>query len=158
MKVYMSWNDDFTNSETYIDKVFVYGTLMKGFSNYKRYLEGRIRRVTPGRTRGLLYHLPEGYPALLEGSGIVEGEIMEPVDEALLKTLDWLEGYDKQGGNNEYVREVRNILTEEGQQMNCWIYIYADEKYAKGNGILVTDGNWKKFMGNKGTPVTKIEL
>jgi len=83
----------YNGCQKYINKIFVYGTLMKGFYNYKRYLEGRISRIIPGRTHGLLYHLPEGYPALLEGNESIEGEIMEPVDENLLKTLDRLEGY-----------------------------------------------------------------
>lgn len=139
-------NNELIDSETYISRVFVYGTLMKGFWNYKRYLKGRVSRITPGKTYGLLYHLPEGYPALLAGNEIIEGEVMEPVDEKLLKSLDRLEGYDKRRSNNLYVREKRRILTEDGGEKVCWIYIYVNEKYAKEKGILVPDGNWKKFM------------
>lgn len=142
--------DPLKNFENYIARVFVYGTLMKGFENYKRYLEGRINRITPGRIRGLLYHLPEGYPALLPGNELIEGEIMEPVDENLLKTLDRLEDYDEGSSNNLYVREIRSISTEDGEAMNCWVYIYVDERYAKEHGILVPDGNWRKFMGRQG--------
>ena len=54
-------NDELISSETYINKVFVYGTLMQGLWNHKRYLGGQINRITAGRTYGLLYHLPEGY-------------------------------------------------------------------------------------------------
>ncbi|WP_027621719.1 gamma-glutamylcyclotransferase family protein [Acetivibrio clariflavus] len=140
------YGNESKNCDVYINKVFVYGTLMKGFQNYKRYLEGKINSITPGRTYGVLYHLREGYPALLPGNEIVEGEIMEPVDDMLLKSLDRLEGYSERSSNNLYIREVRNILTEKGQQMTCWIYIYADKKYAKENGILVPNGNWRKFM------------
>lgn len=142
-------NNELINCKIYTNKVFVYGTLMKDFCNYKRYLEGRISRITPGKTYGLLYHLPEGYPGLLPGSGIIEGEIVEPVDKKLLKSLDRLEGYNKGSSNNLYVRELRNILTEDGEEVPCWIYIYADEKYAKENGILVPDGNWRNFMKRK---------
>lgn len=141
-----AYDNELIKIENKINKVFVYGTLMKGFWNYKRYLEGRISRITPGRTHGLLYHLPEGYPALLEGNSIVEGEIMEPVDENLLKSLDRLEGYSKWSNNNLYIREVRNILTEDGEEVSCWIYIYTAERYAKKNGIPVPSGNWKEFM------------
>ena len=140
------YNNELKNCETYINKVFVYGTLMKDFGNYKRYLEGRISRITPGRTYGLLYHLPEGYPALLPGNEIIEGEVVEPVDENLLKYLDRLEGYDKRSSNNLYDRVLRSILTEGGEEMNCWVYIYLDERYAKENGILIPNGNWRSFM------------
>lgn len=135
--------------ETHLDKVFVYGTLMKNFRNYKRYLEGRISRITPGKTYGLLYHLPEGYPALLEGNEIVEGEIIEPVDKKLLKALDRLEDYVEGRSSNLYERKIREILTEDGEKVTCWIYIYTDERYAKENGILIPDGNWRKFMENR---------
>ena len=144
------YKNELINSETHLNKVFVYGTLMKNFWNHKRYLEGRISRITPGKTYGLLYHLPEGYPALLAGNEIIKGEVIEPVDENLLKSLDRLEGYVEWRSNNLYVRDIKNILTEDGEEMICWVYIYTDERYAQENGILVPNGNWRKFMENRG--------
>lgn len=139
-----------TNSETCINKVFVYGTLMKGFWNHERYLEGRISRITPAKTQGLLYHLPEGYPAFLEGDGIVIGEVIEPVDENLLESLDRLEGYRKWSSNNLYVRDKKKVLTKDGKESICWVYIYAKEEYAKKIGTPVPNGNWRKFIEKKG--------
>ncbi|NLO83692.1 MAG: gamma-glutamylcyclotransferase [Clostridiales bacterium] len=144
------YKNDLTNSEPYVNRVFVYGSLMKGFWNYKWYLEGRTSRIIPGKTYGLLYHLPEGYPALLPGNEIIHGEVMELVDKSLLNSLDMLEGYDKWSDDNLYVRETRCVWTEDGEEMLCWIYIYADESYAKENGILVPSGNWRKFMERRG--------
>jgi len=143
----MATNDiGLLSSGTKINKVFVYGTLMKGFSNYKRFLEGRIIKITPVRTYGLLYHLREVYPALIAGNETVEGEIIEPVDENLLESLDRLEGYNQLSDNNLYNREIRSVFTEDGEEILCWVYIYADENYAKEYGIPVPDGNWRKFM------------
>lgn len=144
-----TYKNELATGGTNLDKVFVYGTLMKNFWNYKRYLEGRINRITPGQTYGLLYHMPEGYPALLEGNEIIKGEIIEPVDGKLLKSLDRLEDYVEGRNDNLYVRRIRDIFTEDGEKMTCWIYIYNDERYAKENGILVPDGDWRKFMENK---------
>ena len=143
-------NDELISSETYINKVFVYGTLMQGLWNHKRYLGGQINRITAGRTYGLLYHLPEGYPALIAGKEAIEGEVIQPVDENLMESLDSLEGYDERSSNNLYVRQVRSISTEDGEEAICWVYVYTDEKYAKENGILVLHGNWKKFIEKKG--------
>ena len=142
--------NELKNNKIHLNKVFVYGTLMENFWNHKRYLEGRINRITPGKIQGLLYHLPEGYPALIPGDGIVKGEIIEPVDEKLLKSLDRLEDYREGRSNNLYVREIKNILTEDGKNMTCWVYIYTDERYARENGILVQNGDWRKFMENMG--------
>ena len=110
------YSNDLTSSEPYINRVFVYGTLMKGFWNYKWFLDDRISRIIPGKTYGLLYHLPEGYPALLSGNEIIEGEVMEPVDEELLKSLDRLEGYDKWSNNNLYVRRKRAYGPKTGKR------------------------------------------
>lgn len=137
------------NSRKNLNRVFVYGTLMRGFLNHKRYLEGKISRVTPGKTFGLLYHLPEGYPALIAGNETIKGEIIEPVDRELLRSLDRLEDYAEGRSCNLYVRDIRNILTEGGEEVSCWVYFYTDERYAVEKGIPVTDGDWRKFMENR---------
>jgi len=127
-------------------RVFVYGTLMKDCGNYKRYLKDRISRITPGYTEGLLYHLPEGYPALLEGDGIVKGEIMEEVDEKLLRTLDRLEDYAEGGKNNLYERKIKTVFTAAGERLDCWVYVFSDEKYAMQYGVFIPDGDWRNFI------------
>ncbi|NLX69287.1 MAG: gamma-glutamylcyclotransferase [Clostridiales bacterium] len=145
----VSYKKDLKNGGLHLNRVFVYGTLMKDFWNYDKYLKGRISRITPGITYGLLYHLPEGYPALLAGTEAIKGEVIEPVDENLIKDLDRLEGYVEGRSNNLYKREVKTVLTQDGEKINCWVYIYADERYAKENGILIPDGDWRKFMENR---------
>lgn len=137
------------NSAININKVFVYGTLMKGFSNYKIYLEGKIERITPATINGLLYHLPEGYPALLEGNEIIKGEVVEPVDEELLKALDWLEDYVEGGSDNLYDRVIKKVMTEDGKEKLCWVYIFKDSRYAKEKGTHVAHGDWRRFMEGK---------
>jgi gamma-glutamylcyclotransferase (GGCT)/AIG2-like uncharacterized protein YtfP len=114
-------------------------------------LDGRISSITRGKTKGLLYHLPEGYPALIDGNGVVEGEIMESVGDDLLRSLDLLEDYNGERSESLYVREVRTVLTKEGEEVPCWIYVYADARYAWENGILVPHGSWRKFMRDRGT-------
>ncbi|NLC68168.1 MAG: gamma-glutamylcyclotransferase [Clostridiaceae bacterium] len=143
-----SCKNELRSNKKNLDKVFVYGTLMKGFWNHRRHLDGRISRVTPGKVKGLLYHLPEGYPALLEGSETVKGEIVEPVDEELLEALDRLEGYREGRRNNLYIRSLGNVLTEDREEITCWVYFYADGEYARGNGIPVPNGDWREFMKN----------
>jgi gamma-glutamylcyclotransferase (GGCT)/AIG2-like uncharacterized protein YtfP len=129
-----------------IDRIFVYGSLMKDYRFYKQYLEGKISNISYGKTHGTLYHLPEGYPALVDGDGTVQGEIMEPVDGLLLADLDKFEGYTGTADNNLYIREKRTVLREDGKQQECWVYIYANKKYAEEKGITVADGNWRRFI------------
>jgi len=44
-------------------RLFVYGTLKKGFWNFDRFCTRAIR-IEPATTWGRLYHLPAGFPAL----------------------------------------------------------------------------------------------
>ena len=45
-------------------RMFVYGTLKRGFDNHRRFCEG-VLSVEEGWLRGRLYQLPAGYPALV---------------------------------------------------------------------------------------------
>ena len=44
-------------------RLFVYGTLKRGFCNYDRFCTQAIS-IEPAKTWGRLYHLPAGFPAL----------------------------------------------------------------------------------------------
>ncbi|VFU14763.1 hypothetical protein SCFA_2650005 [anaerobic digester metagenome] len=64
-----------------ITRVFVYGTLMKGLSNYS-VIKPFVKSICAGKTRGILYDLPYGYPAVKPGRGFVHGEVVELQDVA----------------------------------------------------------------------------
>ena len=83
-------------------KVFVYGTLRRGFGNYRRLLEGNSRFIGEAATPAEFTLLDLGsYPGLVRGGETaVHGEVFE-VDAATLARLDRLEGhpsfYERQG-------------------------------------------------------------
>ncbi len=88
-------------------KIFVYGTLMKGFYNYERALAGQEVSRVPARIRGRVWHMTNrGYPAVKEGDGWVYGELVELKDfAAVIDTMDNIEGYYGPGDSrNEYAR------------------------------------------------------
>ncbi|MGV8122703.1 MAG: gamma-glutamylcyclotransferase family protein [Candidatus Xenobiia bacterium LiM19] len=127
------------------EKVFVYGTLMQGFRNYSAFLEGKASFCGRGSLKGTLYHLPQGYPGLIEGGGTVHGEVYELSGTEARGELDWLEGYNRDGDDNLYDRKRQTVIMEDGNQMECWIYVYCDKDYATSKGILITDGDWRAF-------------
>ncbi len=131
-------------------RVFVYGTLMKGYGNHRVFLEGKARQCGRGIIKGELFHLPEGYPGLLKGEGPVRGEVYEIRDENVLKSLDGLEGYEEGGSGNLYER-ARETVTMEGEEtLECWVYYYRDGDYARSRGVFVENGDWKAFMERRG--------
>ena len=64
-----------------ITRVFVYGTLMTGLSNHS-VIKAFVKSICAGKTRGILYDLPYGYPAVKPGQGVVHGEVVELQDVA----------------------------------------------------------------------------
>ena len=76
-----------------MEKIFVYGSLMRGFHNHDKVLRHRIKHVERGTIQGNLYHLPAGYPAIVEVEKAIQGEVFTIIQDKIIKSLDLLEGY-----------------------------------------------------------------
>ena len=74
-------------------KIFVYGTLKKGFRNHDRFC-GNAVSIEPATVNGRLYDTGWGFPAMQlsrNPGDIVRGEIIT-IPEADLPAIDFLEG------------------------------------------------------------------
>lgn len=134
-----------------MNNIFVYGTLMKGFENHKNYLSDYIIEERNGWLRGKLYHLPYGYPAVIEGEGIVHGEIYVVRDiKQLLLRLDWLEDYNQHGSEDMYIRTIRRVTDVFNNLRMCYVYLWSPKRLDEllKNGIYIDNGNWKSFITN----------
>ncbi len=129
--------------------VFVYGTLKPGGVYYRVYCEGRTTAEHKSWTRGKLYHLPFGYPAMTreEGEeGRVYGYLLYFANgEGQLRKLDHLEGYTgmKNSPLNEYEREEVMAYDEEMQEWRlAWCYVMKREKILSLGGVFIPSGWW----------------
>lgn len=130
-----------------INKVFVYGTLMSGFTNH-HVVSNYISSVEAGEIEGIIYHLPEGYPAVIGGIGRVKGEVitLKEVEEAL-KAMDLLEDYQEDGENNLYERVVVHVQTAGGSvEAFCYFWPEYNRKYLEEKGIYIESGSWGEFV------------
>lgn len=134
--------------ETTMEKVFVYGSLRTDFWNYDKVLKNRVRHVQEGSIEGALYHLPAGYPAVIDGKDRVYGEVFTLSKDNVIKSLDVLEGYTGEGENNLYERKKCKVRLADGTEEMCWVYLYADKSEARKSGRLVSHGDWKVFKNN----------
>lgn len=130
-------------------RIFVYGTLRTGQSNFVRMLSGRVNKIVAATAKGMLYDLPFGYPAMLEGDGEVVGELMEFNDADLLHDLDRLEGYMPGNLNNIYERKWISVHTSQGENFECWVWIYANASSATAIGEKIEDGDWVKLKNSR---------
>lgn len=133
-------------------KLFVYGTLMKGFRNYERYFESAdVISVERAYTNGTLYHLNrKACPALVEGKQKIWGELIKFNDDkdlTFLKRLDNLEEYFENSNEVMYERKKATVFLENGEKEEAYVYFYVNNKNMnKYEPLLVPSGDWKRFM------------
>ncbi len=129
--------------------VFVYGTLKPGEANYQFYCAGKVQKITGTYTKGQLFSLPFGYPAMTPGEGRVEGVLLEFSDPKVLDLLDQLEDYDPQRSvnENEYNRQritVYQLSNEIWGQ--AWAYLMSPEKVRQFGGVCLPQGYWSGLI------------
>ncbi len=120
-------------------KIFVYGTLKPGGSNYA--LARGVTQTAPAYLEGfeLLHFDPEGYPAIVPGTGRVYGVVLTFADiEAALPVLDALEGLDLTPP--EYARV---LVTVQPSGEAVWTYVYVNQQRLAASGVTkVAAGDW----------------
>ena len=114
--------------------LFVYGTLRSDAS------EGRMlgdRKRESANTRGRLFVLPAGYPALsLAGKDVVYGELVYDIDEGILTVLDVYEGVHEGLFTRVELQCSRGLKT-----VRAHAYVMADPKRIGGRHL--PKGRWR---------------
>ena len=117
-------------------KVFVYGSLKKGFGN-SVYLNNS-KFIKEDRARGFKMVSLGSFPGAIRSENqndMIYGELYE-VDDKTLRNLDALEGYSQSYSDNFYTREVINLISGE----ECFIYTLP-ESYLKKE--IISTGMWE---------------
>jgi len=109
--------------------VFVYGTLLPGESNYRRYLAGRTLKEQPATIAGSLWLVEEeDYPYLLPGRDPVHGVVMHlrpELYQEVLAAIDRLEDFDPRAPRTSlYVRQQTTAQLLSGGSLTAWCYLW----------------------------------
>ncbi|MEM0979115.1 MAG: gamma-glutamylcyclotransferase family protein [Cyanobacteria bacterium P01_H01_bin.58] len=127
--------------------VFVYGTLKPGEAYYEEYCAPYVVSVTPSLTRGCLYHLPQGYPALTVGDRWVTGSLLHFRNDSRLAQMDEFEDYNTAvpAVQNLYIRQWRPIFTTDQQPLgSAWMYVMQVSRVVSYGGVLIPEGQWSQ--------------
>ena len=128
----------------HVKHLFVYGTLMRGQANHARFCADALT-IEPAVTAGRLFHLPMGFPAMLEADdGQVFGEAMTFPDlAAVLRQTDLLEGYHQlRSDSSMYRRVVVPVqIGASRQRVTAWTYVW-NRPLPQGATLLPT-GRWR---------------
>ena len=128
-----------------VEKIFVYGTLKPGEVNYSYFCAAQVIEATRVYTRGRLYHLPIGYPAMSSGTSRVDGFLLVLANHDSLAILDRLEDYhpDKPPQDNEYNRRKTQIYRLSGEPFGeAWGYFMVQKKIQQLGGVWLPSGWW----------------
>ena len=111
------------------DRLFVYGTLMRGFDHpMARLLSANADFVGEARCRGRLY-LVRHYPGLVlsdDPADIVHGEVYRlRAHDDLLREFDMYEACGEGfAPPTEYLRQLLSVTCPDGGASEAWTYIY----------------------------------
>ena len=117
--------------------LFVYGSLMRG-EELNGYLAGLPCQAA--RTRGQLFRMPAGYPALHffpEGDW-VKGELLSLQNMARFTVLDLIEGVDR-----GLYKRVQIPIETETQKLMAWAYTMDVLTIQRRQGVLIPNGDWR---------------
>ena len=111
------------------DRLFVYGTLMRGFDHPMAKLLSRSADfLGEAKCKGRLYRVKH-YPALVlsnDPADIVLGELYRlRARDALLREFDMYEACGEGFAEpTEYVRKMLNVTLDDGSASEAWTYVY----------------------------------
>ncbi|MDR3485640.1 MAG: gamma-glutamylcyclotransferase [Bradyrhizobium sp.] len=111
------------------DRLFVYGTLMRGFDHpMAKLLQQAADFIAEARCRGRLY-LVKHYPGLVlsdEADDVVFGEVYRlRQPKELLREFDMYEACGEGFAEpTEYVRQMLPVTSGDGAVSEAWSYLY----------------------------------
>lgn len=119
-----------------LERVFVYGTLKRGFGNGERLLSNARFIGVDSLQNFLMYSLGGAFPAIVptdDPARIVHGEVFEVTPDEF-QSLDRLEGYPS------FYDRMRTV-TRKGE--NVWVYYHhPDSGFIQNRSTLVEEGVW----------------
>jgi len=117
-KVEMEKTFELLNGDNKAIKVFVYGTLMKGNSNYERFLVD-ANFIGKFIAKGFALYDLGSYPGIIHSEiDKVKGELYS-IDSNILRKLDMLEGE-----GSLYIRKLISVVNANGETQECYTYVY----------------------------------
>jgi len=130
--------------------LFVYGSLKPGQQNWKRYCEGHVAELQAARVRGNLYKCSDGYlamgqPASPPGDSWIRGWRLVLHDEATLRNIDRLEGFDpgRPLASNVYLRVRTACFADDAAPApaalgEAWTYIMTPAQLAHEGAVEIS--------------------
>ena len=121
-----------------LDKLFVYGTLMQGYNNY-RVIEPYGDYLGQARLAGFkMLDISGLFPAIIKSkkaNNVIKSEVYHLRDTtSALVAMDKLEDHP-----NTYLRQIMTISMVDGQTVSSWVYVWQ----LKSDYQVITSGDYR---------------
>ena len=126
-------------------RIFVYGTLKPGESNFEQYCADRVVATQAAIAYGALFDLHLGYPSMTAGDRPVYGYLLSFTDATMLEAMDELEDFEpsRPADRNEYNRVEIEVFDLSRRSLGkAWVYLMSLERVKQSGGTLLDGGNW----------------
>ena len=143
--------------------LFAYGTLRRGQENYAL-MRGHTLTEFPATLDGMALYSLYAYPMIVEGQGIVYGDLMTlhpRLYSGVLADLDQLEDYFPEHEQASRFRRVqRCVKTQSGLEVMAWVYIGHPSILQNEPHTAITHGDWIRHRREliRGTRFGRFEL
>lgn len=126
--------------------VFVYGTLKPGERAYDAFCQPYVLAALPAIAPGRIYALPEGYPAMTQEPGWVQGYRLSFSDRTLLQALDEFEDYfpDRPRESLYQRLEIPVFSPNQAPLGTAWGYVMERQQIAQLGGKPLPAGIWRE--------------
>lgn len=129
-------------------RIFVYGTLKKGFIYHKFVLQDSVLKIQDAFLCGFLMYDLGLYPGIKrsrDGSGIISGELLTIKKEKSLEVLgrmDELEDYiPGDPRSSYYIRMEEEVCTIDKTRYQAWVYVL---NVPLSKARLIKSGVWSR--------------
>ena len=136
---------------------FAYGTLRPG-SRYWTNVAAYVAQYDPAYIDGFdLYDLPEGYPAIVAGTGRVFGDLLyvrTGEELAMARVADDIEDFDEGDPGSLYLRRQVLVTRLRGPQLPAvpavtYVFNPHREATVEARGVRVPEGDWREFVAER---------
>jgi gamma-glutamylcyclotransferase (GGCT)/AIG2-like uncharacterized protein YtfP len=127
--------------------LFVYGSLMKGMVHHNK-VAAMIKELRPASCEGTLYRLAVGYPTMVEGPGVVKGELLTLNNfKDLIKIIDEFEGFSPTNPEKSlYLRMEKPVLPDGAKKPSTtFVYVLNPTRLPK-DAIIIEGGDYRASM------------
>lgn len=129
--------------------IVFYGTLQAGGDKFSEFgFDRHLFFLSDCFFRGDLFDIEDprsgnNYPAMIDGAGVVKGQLFHIREPSFLMAADAYEGIRPAPLQSDYRREILRLIEPD---IDAWVYIY---NQSVADCLKIDSGDWRSYLMEK---------